>query len=163
MAPDIKISLIPAVRHKDGNETRYKILFKNSPSGARWRFLTNPLSAVILIALFGWHFLVAKTAIKLTWGYYYPYEGTVLKIETHWYDYVAFEFMTWEHLIIETPEGEVIDRLISVQTRIPGRIQVGDYVIKGEGVGDKVRARDKKTTQELLEELRAPGKGKGVK
>lgn len=139
-----------------------KILFKNSPSGARWRIFTNPLSAAILIAVFGWLFLVAKTAIKLTWDYNYPYEGTVLKIETHWYDRIAFEFMTWEHLVIKTPEGEIIDRLVSVQTRIPSRIQVGDYVIKGEGIGNAVRARDRKTTQELLEELKVSGKGEGA-
>ena len=139
-----------------------KILFKSSPAGGRWRIFTNPLSVVILIAVFGWLFLVAKTAIKLTWDYYYPYEGRLLKIETHWYDRIAFDFMTWEHLVIETPEGEVIDRLVSVHTRIPSRIQVGDYVIKGEGIVNAVRARDKKTTQELLEELRASGKGRGA-
>ena len=135
-----------------------KILYKRTPPCARVRFFANPLSVVVLITVFTWLFLVAITAIKLSWDYYSPYEGRVLKIETHWYDYIAFEFMTWEHLVIETPEENVIDRLVSMQTLIASRIRTGDYVIKGKGIGNTVRPRDKKTTQELLEELKAPGK-----
>ena len=116
----------------------------------------DPVSGVILMFVFTWLFLVAETAVKLAWDSYYPYEGRVLKIETRWYDHIPFEFVTWEHLVIETSNGKIVDKFISPETLIPSRIRAGDYVIKGKGFGNTVRARDKKTTRELLDEWRTP-------
>jgi len=81
-------------------QQQIRILFEKSATGRKWRFHTNPFAIVILLFALIWLFLFAKTAIKLTCDYYYPYEGRVLKIETRWYDHIPFEFMTWEHLII---------------------------------------------------------------
>ena len=133
-------------------QRRIKILYKDSAAGRKWRFYGSLFAVLILLFALIWLFLVTKTAIKLAWDYYYPYEGRVLKIETRWYDHIPFEFMTWEHLVIETPDGKIIDRLVSMEIRFPSRIQTGDYVIKEKGFRNTVRPRDKKTTQELLEE-----------
>jgi len=105
-----------------------------------------------------WLFLVIKAAINITWDSYYQYEGKVLKIETRWYDRIPFEFNTWEHLIIKTPDGKTIDKLVSMEIRLPNRIETGDYVIKGKGFKNTVRPRDKKTNREIIEQWRSSGK-----
>jgi hypothetical protein len=132
-------------------QQQIKIFYDKSPQGGKWRFQGSPFAVVSIIFILIWLFLVVKTATKLTGDYYYPYEGRVLRIETRWYDHIPFDFMTWEHLVIETPEGEIIDRLVSMEIRFSNHIQPGDYVIKSKGFRNAVRPRDKKTTQELLE------------
>ena len=139
-------------------QQRIKIVYKDSPTGRIFRFYKSPLAILSILFALIWLFFIIVTAIKVTWDYYYPYEGRVLKIETRWYDHIPFEFVTWEHLVIETPDGKTIDKLISMEIRLPNRIETGDYVIKGRGFRNTVRFRDNKTNQEILEEWNAPRK-----
>ena len=133
-------------------QRRIRIIYKHPTHGKKFRFFGNPFLIVILLFILTWLFLVVRTTIKLAWDYYYPYQGRVLKIETHWADHIPFEFLTWEHLTIETPEGKTMDRFVSMQVRYSSRIKVGDYVIKKKGIRNYVRPRDKKTSQEIADE-----------
>lgn len=116
------------------------------------RFSGNPLALVLLVAVVVWLILIFHAAVNLVWDGYFPYQGRVLEIETRWSDYITGEFVRWEHLIIETPEGETVDKLLSFERRVTSRIKKGDYVVKKRGFFNRVRPRDKKTTQEMLEE-----------
>jgi hypothetical protein len=137
-------------------QQRINIIYKNSPTSRIFRFFyKSPLAVIGILFVLIWLFFVATMAIKVTWDYYYPYEGRVLKIESRWYDHILFEFTTWEHLIIETPDGEPIDKLVSMEIRLPNRIETGDYVIKGKGFRNTVRPRDKKTNQEILQQWKS--------
>jgi hypothetical protein len=118
----------------------------------KFRFSGNPLALVLFVAVLVWLFLILHAAVNLVWDGYFPYQGRVLNIETRWADYVTGELVHWEHLIIETPEGETVDKLLSFERRVTSRIKKGDYVVKKRGFFNRVRPRDKKTTQEMLEE-----------
>ncbi len=127
------------------------ILYEHSRQGRRLRFSGNPLVVLPLLFVLIWFVMVIFSAIKLTQDSYFPYQGEVLKIETRWYDHIPFEFLTWEHLMIETPQGKTIDKFVSKTNRLSSRITSGDYVIKPKGFNHPVRCRDKKTTQEILD------------
>jgi hypothetical protein len=131
------------------------VTFGGARSGRRFVLrYTSPLSLVLIVIGLVLLVQVIAYAVKLPRDYYCPYEGRVLRIETRWYDRIAFEFSTWEHLIIETPDGKIIDRFTSKEQRAPNRIEAGDYVVKGKGFRSGVRPRDKETTQEILERWR---------
>lgn len=140
-------------------EQRVKIVYTKSPTGRRFQFSGNPIAAMLILCALLLLSLFVITAIDFLWDQYFPYEGKVLKIETRWYDYITFEFMTWEHVMIETPDGKTVDKLVSTEIRLPNRIKVGDYVVKQKGFRNAIRPRDKKTTDEILEEWSSHGKG----
>ena len=106
--------------------------------------------------------LTVVTGIDLICDAYFPYEGTVLRIERRWYDRIPFEFNMWEHLIIQTPGGKIIDKYINQKFRIPQRIEIGDFVVKQKGFRNSVRPRDKKTTREIIDDWRKRSSPPGV-
>jgi len=108
----------------------------------RIRFSGNPLAILLLIAFLVCLILFVHSAVKFTWDHYSPYEGTVVEIKRSWTDQVASESGDVEHLIIRTPQGRLIDKSISFQTRITSNIREGDYVVKKRGFRSHVRRRD---------------------
>ncbi|MBN2399658.1 MAG: hypothetical protein JXI33_04885 [Candidatus Aminicenantes bacterium] len=128
------------------------IVCHDTPQEKKLRVRMRPLALTLLLFVLLLLFLIVKAPIEYGWDSYFPYEGIVLKIETCWLDWLASEFMSLEHLIIETPEGKIIDKVVSMDVRIPNRVQAGDYVVKRTGFGNPVRPRDKKTTREILEQ-----------
>jgi len=100
-------------------EQRVRILYTKSPPGRIFRFYGNPIALILILCALLSLLLFIITVIDFLWDQYSPYEGRVLKIETRWYDYIAFEFMTWEHAIIETPNGKIVDKLVSMEIREP--------------------------------------------
>ena len=115
-------------------------------------FSGNPLALILFLMALVWLYLIGHAAVNLVWDGYFPYEGRVLDIETRWTDYATGEFIRWEHLIIETPDGEWIDKLLSFERRVTSRIKKGDVIIKKRGFSNRVRPRDKKTIQEMQDE-----------
>jgi len=135
---------------------RAQIAYRKSAGGRRLHFSsTGPLAALAIFGALTCLAIFGITAMKVARDYYFPYEGEVLRIEKRWYDHIAFEFPTWEHLIIKTPDGKTIDRLVSLEVRLPNRIAPGDYVVKKQGFGNAVRPRGKKTNQEIMDEWQA--------
>ena len=128
----------------------------------RIKIFGSPVAfAGILLALI-WLILVAVTGIDLLCDAYFPYEGIILRIERRWYDHIPFEFNMWEHLIIETPDGKIIDKYVNQINRIPQRIETGDFVIKPKGFRNPVRPRDKKTTREIIDQWRKRSSPQGL-
>lgn len=82
---------------------------------------------------------------------YFPYEGQVQRINTSWLDWFAFENNDYDHLVIQTPRGKTIDRCVSREIRLRQRIAHGDYVLKGRGLRNWVRPRDKQTVEAMRE------------
>jgi len=130
----------------------------STPSPNR-RFLrvrtSGPLALLAIVCALACLGLFATTGIKFVCQAYFPYEGTVLRIGKRRDDHLAFEFPTGDHLIIETPGGDTIDRLVSLEVRLPSRIAPGDYVVKQRGFRNAVRPRDKKTNQEIIDAWQA--------
>lgn len=82
---------------------------------------------------------------------YFPYEGQVQHIKSSWLDTLVFESSDYQYLVINTPSGKTIDRIISSGVRTRQRIEPGDYVIKVRGFRNHVRPRDKHTLAEVRE------------
>ncbi len=80
---------------------------------------------------------------------YFPYQGKVVAIKRSWTDWLLFESGNKEHLIIQTPEGRTIDRVVPMQIRVIQGIEVGDYVVKNRGFQNKVKPHDKMTNQDI--------------
>ena len=117
-----------------------------------WRMFGNPLALVLVVFALFCFFSFVFLAGKFLRDSYFPYEGKVLSIRTSWEDWLAFDFPgEYEHLVLETPGGEIIDRFVSIQTRSLQRIEVGDYVIKERGFRTWVRPRGKMTSREIRE------------
>jgi len=115
-----------------------------------------PVVILIIIMVISFIFLAAKQATDK----YFPYEGKVISIEKKWYDSFLFETNDDEHLIIETASGEVIDRYMNRFDRINSRIEAGDFITKLQGFSQEVRARDKKTSEELMKDLEMQNKSR---
>lgn len=114
---------------------------------AQWQFLGHPLAVFsILVALF---VLLAFTSsvLKQVHNSYFPYEGYVVDIRTRWLDGFLFESGDYEHLVIETPDGETIDRITSLFVRSQQHIKTGDYVKKKRGFRNRVTAQPAKAAQ----------------
>jgi len=108
-----------------------------------------PLILVVSALIFSFVFLAAKQISDR----YFAFEGKVVSVERKWYDRIIFEFDDDEHLIIETKDGEIIDRYIGMFERVDKRIEKGDQVIKKKGFNEPVRAIGKKTAVELIDEM----------
>jgi hypothetical protein len=119
-----------------------QILGKSESGGRKLRLAGNPLAIVLLLAVLVWLVLFARSAVKFTWDHYSPYEGTVVEIKRNWTDEVTSESGDVEHLIIRTPQGKLIDRSISFQTRVTSNIREGDYVVKRRGFTSRIHHRD---------------------
>jgi hypothetical protein len=89
--------------------------------------------AVALIASFAW------CVFAYTGDAYFPYGGQVVAIRTSWAKRFILESGDEEILVIRTPDGKMIDRVVSMQTRILQGIRVGDHVVKERGFGNSVR------------------------
>jgi hypothetical protein len=113
------------------------------------RIIGNPLGAILAISAVMYVAGFAWCVTKYLRDSYFSYEGEVVAIARSWIDWLVLEGNDQEHMIIRTPAGDTIDRVVSIQTRSLQRIEVGDYVVKSRGIRRKVRPRDKMTTQEI--------------
>ena len=100
------------------------------------------------------HPLVAIVVIDFMTDRYGAYAGTVVEIKNTWVDRLTLDFIPVEHLVIETAEGEKIDKLVSVENRAFFRIEVGDRVVKKRGFSNHARVPGKQTVGEMLEATR---------
>ena len=119
-----------------------QILSKSESGGRKIRLSGNSLAILLLTAFLVCLVLFAHSAIKFTWDHYSPYEGTVVEIKRNWTDHIASESGDVEHLIIRTPQGRLIDKSISFQTRVTSNIREGDYVVKKRGFRSRIHRRD---------------------
>ena len=110
----------------------------------------NPLVLIIITLFLFFACSWAWLTVKWLSDRYYPYSGTVIDISEKWYDTMIMDSYYDEHLIILTPEGEIIDRYVDSFTRINHRIEKGDTVIKKKGFDQKPRSEGKKTLMNLL-------------
>jgi len=140
---------------------------RNSPAGKTkpgWR--GNPICLVLLGAVLIYFVNLVFSIGKFTRDTYAPYEGQVLEVTTSWKDWFVFESAGYEHLVIKTPEGNKVDRFIPMEIRAVQNIAAGDYVVKEKGFRNRVRPRDKKTAQEVmdgaLEQKRDSRKGEKI-
>jgi hypothetical protein len=122
---------------------------KEPESKIKCRILGNPLGAALSVLAIMYLAGFAWCVIKYLRDNYLPYNGEVIAITRSWTDWLVFEHDDQEHLVIRTPDGDTIDRIVSMQTRSLQRIEVGDYVVKDRGMSRKVRPRDKMTVQEI--------------
>ena len=117
--------------------------FSKGVSGARRvRFAGHPLAVVLLVAVLAWLALSCRACARIAWDSYGSYEGTVVDIRTRWTDHLTSDFGQWEHLLVETPQGRILDKYVSFQRRVMNGIHEGDYVVKEKGFGNAVRRRD---------------------
>jgi hypothetical protein len=114
----------------------------------RWRFLGSPVGCILVL-------LAAALVIGFIWcvgkylhDAYVPYEGEVVAIRMSWAERFILESSEDEHLIIRTPEGRTIDRVVPVQDRIVQSIGVGDHVVKERGFRHRIRLREPKRIPE---------------
>ncbi|MBN2790803.1 MAG: hypothetical protein JXR69_11480 [Candidatus Delongbacteria bacterium] len=125
---------------KTSAETRFFVKFK-SPFG----FLLIFAATFIFLSFF-----VQVSAY--TYDQYYPYEGKVIDIQKKWFDSFIFDSSDYEHLVIETEDGSIIDRYIDTHYKVMIRVEPGDHVVKKKGFRSKVKVIGKKTVNEMLEE-----------
>jgi hypothetical protein len=111
----------------------------------------NPVGAIVLVLALAWllHEITVSVDFALDrWG---AYEGTVRDIREPWIDQLTLDFVPVVHLIIETDDGRLINRRVSVEDRAFFRIAVGDRVVKERGFGNHARVPGKPTVQDLLD------------
>lgn len=115
---------------------------------AQWRFLGTPmgcfLAALAVALLGGFVWCVAKYMHDA----YVPYENKVVAIRRSVAERFILESVDDEHLIIQTPDGRTIDRIVPIQNRILAGIGVGDSVVKQRGFFNPVRLREPRMQQE---------------
>jgi len=130
-------------------EIRFTLWRRAGKTGCR--FIGNPLFAVpaVLGIIYVAGFLGCVG--KYLRDSYLPYEGEVVAIKRSWTDWFLLESNDQEHLVIRTPAGNTVDRVVSLQTRSLQRIEVGDYVVKDKGIRNHAKPRGKRTTQEIRE------------
>jgi hypothetical protein len=109
----------------------------------------HPVAAVFIVLAIGLLCAMVLRGGKVLRDGYFPYEGRVHRITTSWLDWLVFDFSDYEHLVIQTPTGKTIDRIVSMEIRSRQRIEKGDDVVKGRGLRNWVRPRDKQTTDEM--------------
>jgi hypothetical protein len=120
----------------------FQMLSDDGSGRRRIRFSGNPLALLVLAGALFCLAVFCRSVAKYTWDHYAAYEGTVVEIERDWTDHLASESGDLEHLIIRTPQGRLIDRYISFETRALKHIRPGDYVIKERGFTRRVQRRD---------------------
>ena len=133
-----------------GTEMRVTfLLWRDSGKGkAQWRFLGTPMGwvlallAVTLVSGFMW------CVVEYVHDAYVPYQGEVVAIRRSWAERFILESSDDEHLIIRTPEGRTIDRVVPIQHRILQGIGVGDQVVKERGFRNRIRLREPRTVQQ---------------
>ncbi len=121
---------------------RFEIFNGHEAGRRRIRLAGNPLALVLLSAVLLWLALFARSVIEFTWDHYGSYQGTVVEIKHDWTDYLTSESGNTERLIIRTPQGQLIDKCISFETRVMNNIRAGDYVTKQRGFIHRIQRRD---------------------
>ncbi len=111
---------------------------------------SHPLAGLVIIMALVWLVIQMIVGIDYLTDRNDAYEGTVLVIRSSWMDHLTLEYLVVEHLIIETPDGQMIDKFVSVENRAFFRVQVGDYIVKERGFNTQARPVGKPTVQELL-------------
>jgi len=124
---------------------RFRFDIFSGQNSRKWRIRLagNPLALVLLLAVLLWLALFVRSAVKFTWDHYSPYEGTVVEIKRDWTDHLTSESGDTERLIIRTPQGRLIHKCISFETRVMNNIHKGDYVTKERGFTGRIQRRDK--------------------
>lgn len=136
-------------------EKEFEILSAEKDDHGKFRLvIKNPVLFPIILLVFSIVISFFYLAVKQITDKYFPYEGRVISIERKWYDNFLFETNYDEHLTIETPSGETIDRYVDMFERLKNRIEPDDYIIKTKGFGQTPRAKGKKTADEMIEEMR---------
>ena len=119
--------------------------FGRDEETGKWKFLLkgNPFAIIIIIILLGFLLYSLFYAGAMLVTGYFPYEGTVIRIER---DFVHDVFSEDEddRLVIRTPEGKEIERMVSMYVRVSQRIFVGSYVVKEKGFFKKPKVINKK-------------------
>ncbi len=118
-----------------------EIRYDRSQRGRRIRFSGNPFALVLVILATAWIILACVTALDLVLDLYGAYEGTVLRIGGRWTDWVVLDPADWEHLTLQTPRGKIVDKTVTIGTRLAKRIRVGDYIVKEKGFRNRPRVR----------------------
>jgi hypothetical protein len=120
---------------------------------SRWRRRVrgHPATVAVIVLAVAWLALEAVVGLDFLTDRYGAYAGTVRDIKTTWIDRLTLDFTPVEHLIIETDDGRIIDKLVSVENRAFFRIAVGDRVEKARGFGSHARVPGKPSVAELLE------------
>jgi hypothetical protein len=121
----------------------------------RFRFFGNPLAIVFAVLVVTFVVAFFLSVAKYLRDSYFPYQGEVVAITRSWADWLLLEDNDQEHLVIRTPGGDTIDRVVTMQTRSLQRIKVGDYVVKERGIRKKVRRSDKMTVQDIRDMVRS--------
>jgi hypothetical protein len=135
-------------------QKNFKILSVEKDEQGRFRLkIKNPAFLPVVLLIFVMVISFFYLAVKQITDKYYPYEGKIIRIERKWYDTFLFETNYDEHLTIETPSGEIIDRYVDMFERVNNRIEPDDYIIKTKGFGQAPRAKGKKTADKMIEEL----------
>ena len=118
--------------------------FQVSSNARKGLLAKPPVIVALILCVFIWLGCIFYQFTKLCFDHYFPYEGKVVAIGHTWVDYVTYETTSWDHLIIETPKGGKIDRLVSLQNRILAGIKPGSQVIKRRGFKERVIVSDKR-------------------
>jgi len=131
-----------------------KLYFRVDSNVARGPLAKQPVLLILALCVILWLVTVMSSFINLLYDHYFPYEGTVVRIGSHWTDHVTFETTLWDHLTIKTPQDNLIDKVVSRQHRLLARIAVGDRVMKLSGFSNAVHPSDKQTTTEMIQSMR---------
>jgi len=124
------------------------LLWRDSGKGkAHWRFLGTPMGCILAL-------LAVALVVGFVWcvgkyvhDAYVPYEGEVVAIRRSWVERFILESGDDEHLIIRTPAGRTIDRVVPTQHRILQGIGIGDQVVKERGFRNRIRLREPRRVQ----------------
>jgi DNA-directed RNA polymerase subunit H (RpoH/RPB5) len=110
---------------------------------------------LVAVLLQVWLLLAVFVGIDFLHDRYGAYQGKVVAIRSRTLlDHLAMEFIFVEHLVLKTPEGKTIDKMVGVENRAFFRIEVSDWVVKERGFGNHARVPGKLTVQEMLDSAR---------
>ena len=115
---------------------------------ALWRFRGTPMGCVLVLLAVTLITGLLWCVTKYVHDAYVPYEGEVVAIRRSWAERFILESGDDEHLIIRTPEGRAIDRVVPSQDRILQGIGVGDHVVKEKGFRHRIGLREPRRVQQ---------------
>jgi len=110
----------------------------------------GPVLIILIFCVLLWLSTVTFSFVNMMYDHYFPYEGKVLEIRSRWTDHVTFENTLWDHLIIKTPDGRIVDKLVGREQRLLARIKTGDIVAKRRGFSNPAQPVNKPTTSGIL-------------
>jgi len=114
---------------------------------------------VAILLVLSWVVLEVMVGVAFVADHYRAYEGTVLAVHgRNWLDHLTLEFTPVDHLIIETDDGRILDRRVTVENRAFYRVEAGDQVVKARGFNSHAHVPGKPTVQDLIDAAAAAAK-----